>query len=77
MEKKTFKNNNNFVSFGFYHKIIFRVPAKQAVRKQAMLPAIHDVITNFAKSFRREGISAPRPDKVIPIVVGLEKPQSA
>lgn len=52
-------------------------PAKQAVKKQAMLPAIHDVMTSFAKSFRLEGISAPRPDKVIPTVVGFENPQSA
>lgn len=42
-----------------------------------MLPAIHDVMTSFAKSFRLEGISAPRPDKVIPTVVGFENPQSA
>lgn len=42
-----------------------------------MLPATHDVMTNFAKSFRLEGISAPRPDNVIPTVVGFENPQSA
>lgn len=42
-----------------------------------MLPATHDVMTSFAKSFRLEGISAPRPDNVIPTVVGFENPQSA
>lgn len=47
------------------------------MRKQAKLPAIHNVTTNFAKTSLREGISTPSPDKVMPIVVGLEKPQSA
>lgn len=42
-----------------------------------MLPATHDVMTSFAKSFRLDGISAPRPDNVIPTVVGFENPQSA
>ena len=53
------------------------VPAIQAVRKQAQLPAIMARTTTLAMSARLVGAMAPKPPKLMPMELMLLKPHSA
>lgn len=53
------------------------IPAIQAVRKVAQLPAIMALTTTLARSPLRPGAMAPKPPRLMPMELMLLKPHNA